>query len=131
MPKVRPFTDQNDVHSGWGIFCPACECVHIFDNRWTFNGDEEKPTFSPSMLVYEHPYADDIRPRCHSFVTDGKIAFCEDSGHEYAGQTLDLPDYHDIEEGECVDCKDCIKAAECKARKRNPSILGCLNGRTS
>jgi len=30
--------------------------------------------------------------RCHSFVVDGRIQFLQDSEHELAGQTVDLPD---------------------------------------
>jgi hypothetical protein len=31
-------------------------------------------------------------PRCHSFVTDGRIQFLSDSTHALAGQTVDLPE---------------------------------------
>lgn len=48
--------DCVDVHdgpvTGYMIYCVACGCGHKFDvGRWTFNGNYEKPTFSPSMLV--------------------------------------------------------------------------------
>ena len=55
---------------------------------WGFNGNLEKPTITPSILRYETPG----NPRCHSFVTDGKIAFCSDSTHSMAGQTIELPE---------------------------------------
>lgn len=29
---------------------------------------------------------------CHLFVTDGKIIYCSDCTHEYAGKSIDLPD---------------------------------------
>ncbi len=87
--------------------------------RWTFNGDEEKPTFAPSMLAtsghYVPGYEKTAHPewcwcnfierfpdhadckfkcyRCHSFVTDGKIQFLSDCSHALAGQTVDLPDF--------------------------------------
>jgi hypothetical protein len=53
MAKVHPCCDVADgPTTGHMIFCPACECGHKFDSgRWTFNGDMERPTFSPSMLV--------------------------------------------------------------------------------
>jgi len=56
---------------------------------WTFNGNDEAPTFSPSLLLNgQNP------PRiCHSYVTDGRIQFLGDSTHALAGQTVDLPDY--------------------------------------
>lgn len=73
--------------SGWVIECPGCGSIHHFDDRWTFNGDLEKPTFKPSYLVHGSP----VQPRCHSFVTDGQIAYLSDSTHDLAGKTVDLP----------------------------------------
>lgn len=73
------------------IFCPGCGCAHAFDERWTFNGDLEKPTFGPSMLVNKSI----PERRCHSFVTDGKIQFLDDCFHELKGQTVELPDWED------------------------------------
>jgi hypothetical protein len=128
MSKVREFTNQDGKHSGWAIFCPACEHIHLFDERWTFNGDMERPTFSPSMLVHEHPYGDGVMPRCHSFVTDGKIAYCGDSGHKLAGQTVDLPDYQEMEERPCIPCAECVKSPGCHKKKRSPAIIGCVKG---
>lgn len=52
MSKATECVDNTGKHLGWLIFCPACQCGHQFaTGRWTFNGDTEKPTFSPSMLV--------------------------------------------------------------------------------
>jgi hypothetical protein len=89
------------------IFCPGCKCGHAVNNTWTFNGDLEKPTFSPSILVKgtkditddEHAIImrgekfDPIRTVCHSFVTDGKIQFLSDCTHGLAGQTVDLEEF--------------------------------------
>ena len=88
MPKVIILENESGDYKVPAIQCPGCGCLHAFDSRWSFNGDLEKPTFSPSMLVNQH------RPesRCHSFVTDGKIQFLSDCFHRYAGQTLDLED---------------------------------------
>lgn len=97
--------------------CPGCKELHILPiegNRsphWTFNGDTEKPTLTPSVLAKSGHYADpDIgkcwctyekrmgKPApfkcgiCHSWVRDGRIQFLSDSTHELAGQTVDLPD---------------------------------------
>lgn len=70
------------------VYCPGCKQLHPFPpDRWTYNGNEESPTFSPSMLINkDHPN------RCHSFVTDGKIIFLSDCYHELAGQTVELED---------------------------------------
>ena len=69
---------------GYMIFCPACECGHLFDSRWKFNGDLDKPTFTPSMLIHEGFWKDTGERhthRCHSFVTNGKIKFLNDCTH--------------------------------------------------
>ena len=58
---------------------------------WTWNGDVDRPTLKPSILTR----ASEGWPKCHSFVTDGRIQFLPDSGHELAGQTLDLLDVDD------------------------------------
>lgn len=90
MAKVIELKNQDGEHGVYAIECPGCKCLHGFDSRWTFNGDFEKPTFSPSMLVNQHK----PESRCHSFVRDGKIQFLSDCFHEYAGQTLDLEDIY-------------------------------------
>ncbi len=77
-------------HQGWAVMCPACHCAHVFDDRWTFNGDMQKPTFNGSMLV--RGYSDnsaEIR-RCHSYVRDGKVQFLDDCEHELKNQTVAL-----------------------------------------
>ncbi len=87
------------------FYCPGCKYGHAYRVAkhpqepdtvpiWSFNGDYEKPTFTPSLLV-NGSGGNSRYPRCHLFVTDGKIIYCSDSDHELAGQTVDLPDYED------------------------------------
>lgn len=75
--------------------------------RWGWNGDMDRPTFTPSVLVrwsepsnapeeFDNP-AKDVKKVCHSFVTDGRIQFLSDSTHALAGQTVDIPDYRRAE----------------------------------
>ena len=98
--------------------CPGCNEIHGIKYEptgWTFNGNLEFPTFSPSVLVRSGHYAGgaaaekghcycNVEARtgekskwkciiCHSFVTDGKIQFLSDCTHALAGQTVDLPDW--------------------------------------
>ena len=85
------------------IFCPACQCGHrVFIKAvpgssypvWGFNGDMERPTITPSILVSYGESAPPDRPRiCHSFVTNGTISYCGDSTHSLAGQSVPLPDF--------------------------------------
>lgn len=116
---------ENGALSFW---CPGCKSSHRISHgagsgpRWGWNGDADKPTFTPSVLMRQGHYAYD-QPRdtcwctynaaqkakgekpspftceiCHSFVTDGRIQFLGDCTHELAGQTVDLPDWPRSEE---------------------------------
>lgn len=78
--------------------CPGCGWLHVLNidpekarPRWTFNGDVERPTITPSINATVERLADPAPKRCHSFVTDGRIRFLDDCTHELAGQTVDLP----------------------------------------
>ncbi len=106
---------RDTTDNGLVFFCPGCNCAHRIQHgagpgpRWGWNGDCEKPTFSPSVLMtserWDPPVTSEnlaqwkaepwtqskIKHVCHSFVTDGRIQFLSDSTHELAGQTVDLP----------------------------------------
>jgi len=79
--------------------CPACGCCHFIRTpNWTFDGNFEKPTISPSILV-NADLSCPSTPRCHSFVKEGMIEFLSDCSHSMAGQTVELPEFtDDIEE---------------------------------
>lgn len=102
------------------FFCPGCKDTHDVvhgEGHWNWNGDGNKPTFAPSVLVRSGHYSTG-KPNgkcwctwnaeqaaagkepsdfkcylCHSFVEQGRIRFLTDSTHELAGQTVDLPDF--------------------------------------
>lgn len=88
-------------------YCPGCETTHRFNvnapnpytgARWTWDGNAEQPTFSPSMVV-RIPWSKDEEPQpdevCHYFLRNGKIEFLGDCTHALKGQTVDLPDLSD------------------------------------
>lgn len=113
---------------GWQFICPGCKGPHLLPTsesppslvvaRWTFNGNPDKPSFTPSILArYYEPTEegeammdrqDPVPPGmdrypgrdmvCHSFVTDGSIRFLPDSTHELAGQTVELPELPELTE---------------------------------
>lgn len=58
------------------------------NNAWTWNGDTEKPTVKPNVLFTRPTQTN----RCHSWVTDGKVQFLNDSTHNLSGQTVELED---------------------------------------
>lgn len=96
--------------------CPGCDSLHTvaveqpnsLGARWSWNGDVERPTFAPSLLIrwtqWDPPaHTQDKVTRgeivqrevhccCHSFIRDGMIQFLNDCTHALAGQTVPLPD---------------------------------------
>jgi hypothetical protein len=79
-------------HPDYIFFCPGCRFGHaVFTTKrncrgaqWTFNGNMERPTFSPSILH------DLSKPRCHLFITDGMVHFCGDCEHALAGKVVPM-----------------------------------------
>lgn len=84
----------------WKHWCPACGDAHIIPTQethpgaatWEFNGDAERPTFHPSILIEWGEQTPPHARRCHYFIVDGDIQFCEDSTHALAGKTVPLPE---------------------------------------
>lgn len=68
-------------------WCPGCEEMHPLPDRWTFDGNLEAPTFSPS---FKHTLGGDGGV-CHYVLTAGQLHFCDDCTHKLAGQTVPLP----------------------------------------
>lgn len=95
-------------------WCPGCGEMHMIltakedSPRWDFNGDNNNPTFTPSVRItgkqtivkdgkWTGEWAKDangvILDRCcHYFITNGQIIYCPDSTHALAGQIVNLPD---------------------------------------
>lgn len=96
MPKLWTKHKTDESIESVAFLCPGCGCghmVHIAPERnphtgasWTWNGDMERPTFNPSVLLASGS------PRCHSFVRNGQIEFLSDCTHTLAGQIVPLPD---------------------------------------
>lgn len=97
MSQVSPILRRGeDRFFHW---CPACEEMHpVFDRSpWTFNGNVDCPTFSPSFKHggkrtvnvnvrwtgewHRGPDGKPLDGTCHYIITDGKIQFCSDSWH--------------------------------------------------
>lgn len=91
MAKVCPVYNDSKELVGYMVNSPAMNidvCFYTTPGHWTFNGDLEKPTFSPSMLIYPNP----MHGRDHFFVRDGKIEYLSDCEHNLAGKTIDMVD---------------------------------------
>ena len=93
MAKLREMKNVKGDFTGYGHYCPGCDMLHIFDSRWSFNGDMDKPTFSPSMLVQYTWGPENEKKRCHYFLRAGQLQFLSDCTHHLVGQTVELPDY--------------------------------------
>jgi len=87
------------VQGEYYIFhCPGCEYQHSYKvtpDDWSFNGDMDSPTFTPSLLntrTFTNKSGESVSQRCHLFITEGKILFQNDCTHALAGQTIDMTD---------------------------------------
>ncbi|MDE2470536.1 MAG: ammonia monooxygenase [Bradyrhizobium sp.] len=117
--KLRKWTNPANGDEGLSYWCQGCDSWHTIktkgDGAWGWNGDVQRPTFTPSVLLNskrmtEKGNADHAAwvdagcpPRngdpfdsvpyvCHFFVTNGRVQFLGDCTHALAGQTVDLPD---------------------------------------
>lgn len=129
--KAKQVVDSEGRFVGVRINCPGCGDRHVLGVRpipdgmiespyyvnaphWVFNGDYEKPYFSPSVHVRSGHYASGNHCEndcwctyyknhpeespdfscyiCHSFIRDGWIEFLNDCTHALAGQKVELLD---------------------------------------
>ena len=95
------------LEDGYGHWCPACEEMHILPDGWSFNGDLENPTFTPSFRHWMlkrvfingkwtgewtlDSSGNTIPCVCHYILTSGQLNFCGDCTHSMAGKTVPLP----------------------------------------
>jgi len=97
---LREILDAKDKLVGYSAKCPACGYDHMFHitrkNRlhaiWKFDGDFDKPTFTPSMLVKVMNSSQHVKKICHSFIREGQWQFLNDCTHDSAGQTVPMID---------------------------------------
>jgi Family of unknown function (DUF6527) len=77
---------------GYVAWCPGCKTYHKIGTSWHFNGDFDRPTFSPSVLVRGVVDAEkDPTPVvCHSFIQDGRWVFLNDCTHNLASKTVEI-----------------------------------------
>lgn len=96
---LHRIADNDGKPVGWMFWCPACENCHAYyveqpngsnKAQWQFNGNIEKPTFTPSLLAYRTLSNGQRETICHLFVTDGLIQYQGDCPHKLAGQTIPM-----------------------------------------
>jgi hypothetical protein len=109
---LRSASDSSGERSYLTFCCPGCRAYFADKGRglpmmerhqvivqgrgaWDFNGDLNKPTFTPSVLMNTW-YWDEAKQVkvpyiCHSFVENGRINFLNDCTHALRG-------WHDLAE---------------------------------
>lgn len=75
------------------FYCPGCDSPHTIrhgkKHDWTFDGDYDQPTISPSVLTRGGHKRERI---CHLFLKKGQLQFLGDCTHKLAGKTVPLPE---------------------------------------
>ena len=109
---LRPIT-HDDGLIGYNVICPGCRtfevkhlaCRHMFltvpfgaHPVWEFDGNMERPTFSPSLLMksdWWNPETEafDIQLQCHFFLRDGIFEYLDDCNHKLAGQNVPMVEF--------------------------------------
>jgi hypothetical protein len=111
-----------------GTFCPGCQEYHIFDTRWTFDGNYEQPTFFPSLKCSTDGDEEIEATVCHSYLTAGVWHFLGDSTHALANQAVPARDESEDwcfaeDSQEAIDQKTGIQAPPFRAAFYFPSRL--------
>lgn len=88
----------DEKHGGhyYYLYCPGCKHAHPYQvPRWSFNGNNEQPSFSPSLRIYyTNPETKQEVTCCHFTLTNGVINFCDDChDHQLRGDhpMVDFP----------------------------------------
>ena len=113
---ARFYIHERETETLVCFHCPGCACGHALRVKgetgpvWQWNGDLDKATFSPSLLVTRHQWEPPVtaenmaefdrapwkqtkvEKRCHSFIKDGQIQFLGDCSHDLASKTVDVPE---------------------------------------
>lgn len=123
--KIMPVSNVPGQFIFW---CPGCQEHHgvwtdpehpnkITGSKWTFDGNMERPTFSPSILTTGRKMTDRgqaeydacwstgeyVSPgpgtefeardtRCHLHIVNGQIHYCDDCDHALAGKAVPMED---------------------------------------
>lgn len=109
LDQLSPKLEYLDKPNVMAHYCPACNMMHAvylegshYPETWRWNGNPDVPSFMPSLkhsFRYTRPANhvikgdnDVVDVVCHYHITGGKIQYCWDCTHTYAGQIVDLPD---------------------------------------
>ena len=91
---LRSFDHGAGGGRGFAHYCLPCGEAHLIwtegrEAQWTFNGDVDRPTFSPSVK-HTQTMGGHFTRICHYFIRDGLIQYCDDCTHELRGKTVEM-----------------------------------------
>lgn len=106
IAQLKSIRDGEETYQALMFWCQGCEILrpdgtefvgglHMLpisgDSTkrpvWSFDGNLESPTLSPSILTKTGHTKNFV---CHSFMRAGHMEFLSDCTHKYAGQTLPM-----------------------------------------
>ena len=88
MAKIKVHPTDPTMFMFWDIGLGQPSAFYIRGDRgWQWNGDFEKPTVTPSILI---KIGNTVS---HLFIRDGKIRYMLDCTHPMAGVTVDMVDF--------------------------------------
>lgn len=105
MGQISPFLRRADgAYTHW---CPGCLEMHRLPDSWSFNGNVNQPTFTPSfrhsgirrVFVNGEWTGDWLKDAqgnpipfiCHYILTNGILNFCGDCTHQLSSKAVPLP----------------------------------------
>ena len=92
MAKIKALCKDGGELYGYQFYCPGCKGRHEINTTWSFDGNFESPTISPSIHVRWDGFVDEekITKICHTFVRNGEIQYLGDCTHRLANTTVPM-----------------------------------------
>lgn len=96
----RPGAPDEEKGERYWFFCDGCSTNHAYTTKlakgdvghvWEFDGNEESPTFSPSLMCNKDATPEDVARgmhRCHLYLRAGMVKYLDDCTHHLANQTV-------------------------------------------
>jgi len=76
------------------FWCTGCGAYHsvplVGDDPWFFDGDYERPTILPSLVLHRVTETGKVVNTCHLCLTGGILYYLSDSEHRMRGQNIPL-----------------------------------------
>jgi hypothetical protein len=108
--RIQKSEDGKIIKEDKIFWCHACKNRHKVSIKWRLTGSLLRPTITPDYLgrttIGVGRADSEIEGKiCHCKITDGNIYYCEDSEHDFKGQTIPMVDLDFIDEQEIKNAK--------------------------